>query len=157
MGAQGAAKKYAHKLHWKVEIDGLTVAWFKTAGPFEAEAEVIESWEAGDVVVSDQTPGKVSFAPIEFSIGVTENRELYEWWLQVVDAEAGTGDVGDEFKKNLAVVLTDRDRVTEKMRFNVYRAWPSKYTGADGLEAGKSEQVVESMTLTHRYWKRVDA
>jgi phage tail-like protein len=155
MAVQGTPRGYDKKFLFAVEIDGLDVAWFESVSGLEAEVGVVEQHEGGNINVADQSPGKVKFSAITLMVGATDNSELYDWWLQVVDAAANVGLVDAEYKKNLSIVQKDRDG-SEKRRFNLFEAWPSKYKSGE-WDAKAEENVIEEVTLTYKYYERQNA
>lgn len=108
MPVTGTPRNYDKKFLFNVEIDGLVVAWFENISGLEVEVGVVEQHEGGDPNVADQSPGKVKFQPVTLGIGATDNREIYDWFISVIDAEAGTGEPDDQYKKNLAIVQKDQ-------------------------------------------------
>ncbi len=155
MTVTGSPRRYAKKFLFALEIDGLEVAWFATCSELSAEIGVVEQHEGGNINVADQSPGKVKYTPVTLGVGATDNRELYDWWLQVVDAAANTGEPDDAYKKNVAIVQKDRDG-TEKWRWNLSKAWISKYVAGE-WDASAEENVMEMVTLTYLRFGRQDA
>lgn len=155
MGVQGTPRNYDKKFLFAVEIDGLEVAWFETISGLESEVGVVEQHEGGNINVADQSPGKIKYSAVTLTIGATDNTELYDWHLLVVDASANAGEVDMEYKKNVAIVQKDRDQ-SEKRRYTLYEAWPSKYKSGE-WDAKAEENVLEEVTLTYKYYEREDA
>lgn len=155
MPVVGTPRNYDKKFLFAVEIDGLEVAWFETVSGLEFEVGVVEQREGGNINVADQSPGLVKFSAVTLTVGSTDNRELYDWALLVVDAAANAGLVDKSYKKNVAIVQKDRDS-TEKRRYNLFEAWPSKYKAGE-WDAKAEENVMEEVTLTYLYFERVDA
>lgn len=159
MTVVGTPRSYDKKFLFAVEIDGLEVAWFETCSSLEAEIGVVEQHEGGGINVADQSPGKVKFPAVTLGIGATDNEELYNWWLQVIDAEGGgergTGEPDDSYKKQVRILQKDRDG-TEKRRHTLYKAWPSKYKAGE-WDAKAEENVIEEITLTYLRFDRKNA
>jgi phage tail-like protein len=155
MGVVGTPRSYDKKFLFAIEIDGLDVAWFETCSSLEAEIGVVEQHEGGGINVADQSPGKVKFPAVTLTVGATDNQELYNWWLQVIDAAADTGEPDDTYKKQAAIVQKDRDG-TEKRRHTLYKAWPSKYKAGE-WDAKAEENVIEEITLTYLRFDRKNA
>jgi phage tail-like protein len=150
----GHPRRYDKKFLFAIEIAGLQVSWFHKISSLENESTVIEQFEAGNNNVADQSPGRVKFSPVTLSIGATDNKELYNWRQQVVDASADTGEPDAEYKRNVAVLVLDRNG-KEKRRYNLFEAWPSKYVAGE-FDAGAEENVVEECTLTYKRFERID-
>ena len=151
---QGQPRRYDKKFQFAIEIAGLQVSWFFKISALENESTVIEQFEAGNNNVSDQSPGRVKFTTITLSIGATDNSELSRWRQQVIDASADSGLPDAEYKRNVAVVVLDRDG-KEKRRYNLFEAWPSKYIAGE-FDAGAEENVIEEVTLTYKRYERID-
>lgn len=151
---QGHPRRYDKKFMFAIEIAGLQVSWFHKISGLENESAVIEQFEAGNHNVADQSPGRVKFTPITLSIGATDNKELYNWRQQVIDASSDTGEVDANYKRNVAVVVLDRNG-KEKRRYNLFEAWPSRYFAGE-FDASAEENVVEECTLTYKRFERVD-
>lgn len=148
MPVVGKPRNYDKKFLFKIEIEGLEVGWFETCGEISAEMGVVEQHEGGSIVVADQSPGKYKAAEVELGIGATSNDELYQWWLQVIDAAANAGEPDAEYKKSVVVVSLDRDG-TEKKRTTLYEAWPKKYVAGE-WDAKAEENVIEKVTLVYK-------
>lgn len=149
MGVVGKPRSYDKRFLFTIEIDQLTVAWFESASAIEAEVGVVEQHEGGKINVANQAPGKVKWSPVTLSIGATDNDELYQWWLLVVDSAANAGQPDDSYKKGVAIVQRDRDG-SERKRWNLREAWPSKAKFGE-WDAKAEENVVEEYTLTFKY------
>jgi len=155
MTVTGEPRRYDKKFLYSIEIAGLTVAHFQSCSELSFEVGVVEQHEAGLINVADQSPGKVKFPPIDLAIGATNDRELHDWAIQVIDAAANTGEPDDEYKKTMAIVQRERDG-SEKKRYNLFKAWPFKYVAGD-WDATAEENVIESMSITFIRWERQDA
>lgn len=147
----GSPRSFHKKFNFSVEIDGITVAWFMSAGPLEAELGVIEQREGGNPVVANQSPGLYKTTPCVLKVGASDNDELWRWWESVIDAESGTGDVEDAFKRNMAIVQKDRNGA-ELRRWNMSEAWPSKFVAGD-WDATSEENVIQEMTVVFKRFK----
>jgi phage tail-like protein len=151
MPVTGTPRNYDKKFMFTVEIDGLTVAWFEAVSGLEAEIGVVEQHEGGSINVADQSPGKVKFPAFTLSIGVTDNRELYDWWLQVYDAAANSGQPDNAYKKNISIVQKDRDGST-KRKWDCFECWPSKFKAGE-WDAKAEENVMQEITITYKYFE----
>ena len=127
-------KKYA----FRVEIDGLTVAAFKTAGPLKANIGVVVEDEGGSLAPTKEM-GKVTYDNVVLSKGVTDSREMWNWFKDAVDGK------DEEAKKDLAIVQTDRAG-EEIKRWNVFNANPAAYTAGD-WDGSAEENTIEELEL----------
>ena len=121
-----------------LEIDGITQAGFADCSGFGSNVDVIEYREGGDAATVRKLPGRSSYPDITLKWGVTDSRELYDW-----HAAALNGQIA---RKNGSVVLLD-DTGQEKVRWNFFTAWPSKYQGPD-FSAKSNDVAIDTLTLS---------
>src|SRR5262245_43611821 len=121
-----------------LEIDGITQGGFSECSGFGSNVEVVEYREGGDTTTVRKLPGKVSYHDITLKWGITDSRELYDWHLTAVN--------GNVERKNGSIILQD-DAGQEKMRWNFFRAWPSKYDGPD-FNAKGNDVAIDSLTVS---------
>jgi len=156
MAVLGKLRSYHKKFNFSIEIDGLDIAWFESMSELSAEVGVVEQHEGGSLVVASQEPGKVKYSPVTLKAGVTDNNDLYDWWVQVIDGAGnggtGTGEVNSEYKKNIAIVQKDRDG-SELKRWNLFEAWPNKFSAGD-WDAKAEDNVMEEVTLTYKRFEK---
>lgn len=129
---------------FQIEIDSVAIAQFKEVSGLSSETEIIEQKEntKGGKLVIRKTPGYHKWGDITLKRGVTSDKALWEWRKKVEQ-----GDIQGA-RKNGSVVIYDYKTATEKLRFNFTNAWPSKME-IDALQAGGSEMLVETCTITH--------
>jgi phage tail-like protein len=121
-----------------VEIDGIVQAGFSECSGFGSDVEVIDYREGGESATVRKLPGKTSYPDITLKWGVTDSRELYDWHRAAVN--------GAIERKNGSIILQD-DLGDEKVRWNFFEAWPSKWAGA-ALNATGNAVAVETLTVT---------
>jgi phage tail-like protein len=121
-----------------VELDGIIQASFSEASGYGSDIEVIEYREGGDSATVRKLPGKVSYPDITLKRGITDSRELYDWHLAAVS--------GKIQRKNGSIIMLDNTGA-EKIRWNFFSAWPSKWHGSD-LNASSKETAIETFTLS---------
>ncbi|MCB1936781.1 MAG: phage tail protein [Nitrosomonas sp.] len=121
-----------------IEIDGITQAGFSDCSGFGSDIEVVEYREGGDASSVRKLPGKTSYPDITLKWGVTDTRELYDW-----HAESIKGNIQ---RKSGSIILQD-DLGEEKVRWNFFDAWPSKYNGPE-LSAKGSEIAIDTLTIS---------
>ena len=155
MTVQGKPRRYDKKFLFAIEISGLEVAHFETMSELSVEVGVVDQHEGGKANVADQSPGKVKFNTVTLTIGSTDNEELYNWFLQVIDAAANSGEVDEDYKRTLNLVQKDRNGI-EKRRFKLFKAWPMKYIAGE-WDAKAEENVIESVELVYLRFERKNA
>jgi phage tail-like protein len=121
-----------------LEIDGITQAGFSDCSGFGSNVEVIEYREGGDAATVRKLPGKNSYPDITLKWGVTDSRELYDWHLTALN--------GSVQRKNGSIILLD-DTGQEKVRWNFFTAWPSKYDAPD-FSAKGNDVAIDTLTLS---------
>ena len=128
-----------------LEIDGIVQANFSECSGLGSDVEVVEYREGGDPVSVRKLIGKVSYPDITLKWGITDSMELYEWHMSAVS--------GDLKRKNGSVILLD-DLGEEKIRWNFFQAWASKYE-APSLDAKGSDVAVTSLTIVVERFEQV--
>jgi len=121
-----------------VEIDGIVQAGFSECSGFGSNVEVVEYREGGDAATVRKLPGKAIYPDITLKWGVTDSRELYDWHLAAVN--------GQIQRKNGSIILQD-DAGQEKVRWNFFTAWPSKYDGPD-FNAKGNDVSIDTLTVS---------
>jgi phage tail-like protein len=121
-----------------VEIDGIVQAGFSDCSGFGSTVEVVEYREGGDAATVRKLPGKVTFPDITLKWGITDSRELYDWHRAAVN--------GQIQRKNGSIILLD-DTAQEKVRWNFFRAWPSKWDGPD-FSAKGTDVAIDTLTVS---------
>ena len=154
MGVKGRPRTFYKRFKFIVEIDGVAVSKWTKAGPLEHETAVVEQHEGGSLIPVKE-PGRVKFSDLNLERGATSDRDFFNWAKLVSDVAANSGEVGEEYKKNLDIVQQDRDGTT-LCRWRVYNAWPTKFKAGD-WDNDADENVMESGTLTYDYYDVIEA
>lgn len=121
-----------------VEIDGITQAGFTKCTGFGSTVEVIEYREGGDSTTVYKLPGKSSYPDLTLEYGLTDSRDLYDWHLSAIN--------GQIQRKNGSIIVLD-DTGNEKVRWNFFAAWPSKYDGPD-FDAKGNDVAIDNLTIS---------
>lgn len=120
-----------------VEIDGIVQAGFSECSSFGSNVEIVEYREGGDVATVRKLPAKVSYPDISLKWGVSDSRELYDWHRAAIN--------GKIERKNGSIILQD-DVGQEKIRYNFFNAWPSKWDGPD-FSAKGNDVAIDTLTI----------
>jgi phage tail-like protein len=123
---------------FRVEIDGIQQAGFTECSSLGSHLEVIEYREGGEPATVRKLPGKASYGDVTLKWGMTDNQELYQWHLQAVQ--------GNVSRRSGSVVQLD-DTGNEKLRWNFFNAWPSKWDGPS-FSAKGNDVSIETLTLS---------
>jgi phage tail-like protein len=129
-----------------VEMDGIVQAGFTDCTGFGSHVEPVEYREGGDPNLVRKLPGKVTYPDITLKWGVTDSTEMYDWHLAAVN--------GQLQRKNGSIILQD-DTGAEKVRWNFFNAWPSKWEGS-ALSAKANDAAIESLTVTCERFERAE-
>lgn len=127
-----------------VEIDKITQAGFTDCSGFGASTDPIEYREGGENTTNRKLPGPTKYPNITLKWGLTDSRELYEWYRDVTK--------GKVVRRNGSIILNDLDG-TEVARWNFYEAWPCKWDGAD-FSAKGTDVAIETLELAHERIER---
>lgn len=121
-----------------VEIQGIQQAGFSECSAVGSHLEVVEYRDGGDVINVQKFPGKVSYPDITLKWGMTDNHDLYDLHMLAIK--------GTPKKVSGSVVQLD-DTGSEKVRWNFFNAWPSKWDGPTYSAKG-NELSINTLTLT---------
>ena len=83
------------------------------------------------------------------NLSQTSSMSFYEW---VTSISQGTS-LGEDHNKDVTITLFDDDGETALAVWNLYNAWPSKYTAPD-FNASSSEIAFESVELVYESMDR---
>jgi phage tail-like protein len=122
-----------------VEIDGITQAGFSDASGFGADNTPIEYREGGENRTVRKLPGMTKYNNIVLKWGLTDSRELYDWFRDVVNGKIN--------RKNGSIIVLNMQG-QEVVRWNFYNAWPSKWDGPD-FSAKGTDVAIETLELAH--------
>ncbi len=122
-----------------VEIDGIAVAGFSECSGLAAETAVIEYREGNEPMKVRKLAGLTKFAPITLKRGITGNRDLWNWYKNIIN---GVSD-----RRNGSIVLLGNDR-SPVARWNFIEGWPAKWEGPH-LKAKGNEVAIETLEIEH--------
>jgi phage tail-like protein len=128
-----------------VELDGITQAGFSDCSGFGASTDPIEYREGGENKTPRKLPGLTKFTNITLKWGLTDSRELYDWYRDVVN--------GKIQRKNGSIIVLDLEG-NEKVRWNFLNAWPTKWDGPDFTAKG-NDIAIDMLELAVEGTERV--
>lgn len=143
--APGAWADPYRSYNFKLVIQGVTAGHFTECGGLGMRVEAIQYREAGNTAVVHRIPGRVDYGDVTLSYGLTESRELFDWFLTAVN--------GVPARKNVSILMLDPGGAVEVTRWDLINAWPSAWRGAP-LDALGNEIAVESVTLVFESLQR---
>ena len=112
-------------------------------------------------------PGLARYEPISLRRGVTDNRNLYNWYRLVNDdtllrsaaAELSQDHVApptqtDTFRKEVLITGHDRSGNVTK-QWMLFNAFPISYKGGNDFKSDSDEKLIEEITLTYESFLEV--
>jgi phage tail-like protein len=126
--------------NFKLLIQGVTEGHFTYCSGLGMEVEAIRYREGGNHQVVHAIPGRVEYTDVTLSYGLTASRTLFDWSM--------SGAKGKVQRKNVSIMLLDSTGATEVLRWNLFRAWISKWRAA-ALDALGKEVAIEQIVLVH--------
>jgi phage tail-like protein len=137
-GSAGAWTDPYPGFNFKLEIQGVTEGHFAECDGLGVKINVTSYREGGNSQVTHRIPGAIDYAGVTLRYGLTKSTELWEWLQKVVQ--------GTVERRNVSLIVLERDGRTEGARWNLINAWPSQWQGAR-LDAAGSELAIETITL----------
>jgi phage tail-like protein len=134
----------------------------------KANVKVMTYRENVDNLRSIKVPGLVTYENVTLSRGVTESRDLYNWY-RLVNEELALLSVAGElqrdqnfiptqsntFRKDVVIEVLDREGEPIKAWY-LFNCWPVSYTPGDALDAQEQEKLVESLELTYEHFLELE-
>jgi phage tail-like protein len=149
-GVIGTPRTFHKKFKYVVEIDGVASANFQKCSELSAEIGKTEYHEGG-ALIPDKSPGRVAFADVTLERGACSDHDLYDWFVECVDAAAGSGVLDPQYKRGVDIVQQDRDG-SELRRWRLANAWPMKFVAGD-WDNESDDNVIEKLTFTYDYFE----
>ena len=133
---------------WSITIDGFEIATFAELAGIVSEVEPTEYMATDDrEIVLNKLPGKLKPPTITLKRGQTSGMELWAWHEAVRN-----GQIAQARKSaSLTAFNTAGEPVA---KYWLEKAWPSKIE-VEGLKAGRSVALVETVTLVAEYLQRI--
>jgi phage tail-like protein len=132
--------------NFKLEIQGVTEGHFTECSGLGIRVKSIAYREGGAGQVVRRLPGPVEYADVTLRYGLTDSRDLWEWFM--------SGVKGVVERRNISIVLMDNEGGAEATRWNLIDAWPTEWRGAM-LNALNHEAAIESLTIVFESMERI--
>jgi phage tail-like protein len=146
MAQPGQQPVYFRAFQFIVEIDGISNARFQEIGGIDATTDVIEYREGGDILGPRKLPGQTKHSNLTLKRGYTSDSQLFTWYEDV-----STGRT-QKIRRNVSVVQLDMAG-QEVMRWNLFNAFPVKYT-AQAFNAKGNDLSIESLEVAYERIER---
>jgi phage tail-like protein len=146
MPQPGQQPVYYRAFQFLVEIDGITQARFQEVSGVDATTDVIEHREGGDALGVRKLPGQTKHSNLTLRRGFTDDHQLWDWYEDVMTGRT------EAIRKNISVLQLDMAG-KEVFRWNLYRAFPVKYT-APSFDAKGTELSIEALEVAYERIER---
>ena len=133
---------------FRLEIDDIDQAGFNECTFADTSVEVVEYREGTDPTHPRKLSGQTKYGDVTLKWGITDNMDLYNWFLNVVEKGALTNR-----KKNIGIVLKDEEG-EDKARWNLQNCWPKKYDPTD-FNAKGNDVAIETLEICTESYTRV--
>lgn len=153
MAIKGESRKYETKFGFRVKIDGIEVASFKTCSELAAEIEKIEIREGGGTVATHQL-GLVSVSDITLERGaVSTDTDIYDWFQEAVNLVANKGIPDADVKRTMDIIGLGRDDIPV-IRWRCFACLPLMFVAGE-WDNDASEINVTKLKLSVERFERV--
>jgi phage tail-like protein len=146
MPQPGQQPVYYRAFQFLVEIDNVVNARFQEVGGIDATIDVIEYREGGDLLGPRMFPGQTKHSRLSLKRGYTDDSTLYTWFEDVMTGRT------ENIRRNISVVQIDMNG-TEVFRWNLYKAFPTKYT-APAFNAKGNDLSIETLEVAYERIER---
>lgn len=138
--ATGQRNDPYRSFNFRVEVDGLTVGSFSEVGGLTSDGDAVDYREGTDLPLTvRKLMGLRKYGNISLKRGYTPNRELWDWYRNIVN---GVAD-----RRNGTIVLMDEER-RDVLRWNFENGWINKIE-APSFKASGNEIAIESVEIVH--------
>jgi len=152
MPITGAPRIFEDKFSFIVEIDGVAHAGFQKCSELSFEIDKVEYREGGRKHPF-KSPGLVNFTDITLERGaVADDSDLYDWAEECASIVEEAGVVETAFRRNLDIVVLDRDGSPLK-RWRCTDAWIQKFSAGE-WDNDASEKTIEMVVITFDSFER---
>lgn len=153
MPAPGSGRSFEKRFKFLIEINGITHAGFQKCSELATEIAVVEYYEGGSLI-PNKSPGRVTVPNITLERGaVSSDTDLLNWFQEVVSVAANAGVVDYEYKRDLDIVVLDRDNAVLK-RWRVTGAWPRRFVAGE-WDNDSDDTQIEMVELAIDYFELV--
>jgi phage tail-like protein len=133
---------------FRLEINGIAQANFSEVAIGETTTEAIDYREGNEKTNHvRKLSGLTKFGNITLKRGYTDSLDIWNWHKQILDGQIQSN------RKEVIIVVQD-EAGTDKARFVVSEAWPTKYDPSD-LNGKGNEVFIELLELVNEGIERV--
>ncbi|SDK80528.1 phage tail protein [Nonomuraea jiangxiensis] len=131
--------------NFHVEIDGITQAGFTECTGFSASVDPADYREGKDGPAIRKLPNLAKYSNLTLKWGLTDSRDLFDWFVDVT--------IGKISRRNGSIIVYDLDGMTEKVRWNFFEAWPTKWDGPD-FNATGTAVAIDTLEIAYERLRR---
>jgi phage tail-like protein len=125
--------------NFRIELDNSAVAGFREASGLTFNTDPVEYREGTDRFLHPRKlTGLRKFANITLRRGITDNRELWLWYLDVLNGRP-------DFRRNGAIVLQDEEH-NDVLRWNFENGWICNWEGPS-FNATSNDVAIEKIDI----------
>lgn len=147
MPQPGNQPAYYRAFQFMVEIDGIDKARFQEAGGIDATIDMIEYREGGDMLGTRKFSGQTKHSNLSLKRGYTADDQLWSWFESFMSGQASDAD-----RRHISIIQLDMAG-QEVLRWNLFRAFPVKYTGAS-FNAKGNDLAIETLEIAYERIER---
>ena len=126
--------------YFQLEIDGIASGGFSECSGLTADGDAVDYREGTDFQPNvRKLTGLRKYGPITLKRGVTPNKDLWAWYLNIVN--------GIPDRRNVTVILLNEQR-QPVLRWHAENAWLNKIE-APSFKASGNEVAMESVEIIH--------
>src|SRR5581483_3692530 len=138
--ATGERRDPFRTFNFELQIDNLTTGGFSEASGLTAEGDAVDYREGADLRANvRKLPGLRKYTNLTLKRGYTTNKELWDWYTNIVN---GVAD-----RRNVTIILKNEQRQAV-MRWHAEEAWINKIEGPS-FKASGNEVAIESVEIVH--------
>jgi phage tail-like protein len=125
--------------NFRVEISNTTTASFRECSGLTTDGDSTDYREGTDTNTVRKLPGLRKYGNVTLKRGYTLNRELWDWYANIVN--------GNPQRRTVSIILMNEAHV-DVLRWELAFAWINKIEGPS-FSATASEVAVESIEIVH--------
>jgi phage tail-like protein len=146
MAQPGQQPVYYRSFQFLVEIDNVSQARFQEVGGLDATIDTMEYREGGMALGTLKFPGQTKHSNLSLKRGYTDDKQLYTWFEDVMTGRT------EKIRRNISVIQIDMAG-KEVFRWNLFNAFPVKYTGP-AFNAKGNDLSIETLEVAYERIER---
>lgn len=128
------------------EVDGVTIGVFREVSGLQVTLETEEILEGGQNSYVHQLPGRMTWDPIVFRRGLTNNDALFDWFKK--SSGEGFAETGDKLERLTGAIVAMTYTGRRLRAWEIIDAFPVRWKGPD-FGSEKHEALEEELEIVH--------